>query len=163
MNHNIMSKIILLLAILLGFIVIAVLVMQLSTNSIMREIRGAFFCSDFYVEDWLYVDHPERYADPSINYVVYTRDPTRPNINARYSVVNHSAKTKYIEEIDIDLKLWRVFAWHNFRNGTLWFRYSVAVTDKEGQMITGSLNIPVRLSIERVDGSWVFTDLYEPP
>jgi len=131
----------------------------------MREVRSAFYCPDFYVADYQYDPggSPELYADPEVNYVVYEYDPDKPNIYARYNVTNHSVETKYFDDVDINLKLYRIFTWHNFLKGTLWFRYSVVVTDKDGVRIFGGWDVPVKLTIEKANGKWEITKLYESP
>ena len=125
------------------------ILMQLSTNSIMHEIRAAFYCPDFYVEESVYRPdmYPELYADPNVNYIVYEKDPGRPNLYAHFNITHHSTATKHLEDVNIDLRLSRLFEWHNFNRGTVWIMYSVYVSDKDGNHIFGSKDIPVRLSI----------------
>ena len=158
-------KIIVLILVPVGIITIILCMMQLYTNSIMNEIKSAFYCHDFYVADFQYEPekYPELYADPNVNYVIYKLDPQNPNIFAHYNVTRHSEKTKYLDEVSIDLKLCRVFTWHNFKAGTLWFRYSLTVTDKNGDIITGGWDVPVRMTIKRDDGKWNITSIYEAP
>ena len=152
------------LSLILLFLLV-VITMQVTTNSIMREIKLAFFCPDFYVDENLYdpVQYPELYADPEVNYIVYQDDPAAPNLYAHFNVTNHSEATKHLEDVNIDLKLHRVFALHNFSRGTLWIKYSLYVTDKTGAPITGSANVPVKLTIQKVNQIWTVTDLHETP
>jgi len=139
--------------------------MQIYTNSIIREVKSAFYCPDFYVADQLYDPEkdPDLYANQKVNYIIYKNDTDNPNIFAHFNVTSHSEKTMYLDEVNIDLEIYRVFTWHNFKKGTLWLRYSLVVTDDNDDIITGSWRVPVRLSIERVDGVWLTTSIYESP
>ena len=149
----------------IGFLVIIIFVMQLFTNSIMREIESAFYCPDFYVEESRYdpTGNPDRYAVQDINYIIYQHDSEQPNIHARYNITRHSEETIHLDKVNINLKLYRIFTWHNFIKGTLWFKYTVIVTDKNDVTIFGGYDIPVRLTIERINGRWNVTSLYESP
>ncbi len=145
--------------------VLVIVLMQLGTNSVMREIKDAFYCSDFYVEENQYKPdkYPELYADPNVHYIIYKDNPNKPNLYAHFNITNNSIDTKHLSEVKIDLKLHRIFAWHNFTKGTLWINYSVIVTDKEGNDVYAGVDIPVRLSLQRLNGKWEVTDLYEAP
>jgi hypothetical protein len=158
-----MKMMVLTIIIVIGLFIVICGAMQLYTNSIMREIRSAFYCTDFYVEKHMYnpEKYPELYADPNVNYVIYEYNPENPNIFAHYNITSHSEKTMHLDEVNIDLKLHRLSTWHNFNTGALWLKYSLTVTDKNKEIITGSWNVPVKLAIDRIDGKWVITGLYE--
>ena len=157
-------KLILFLFVPVGIFAVIIIVMQLFTNSVMREIKSAFSSTDFYVEESLYdpEGNPKRYADPDVNYVTYIRDSEKPNIYARYNVTSSHIGNPS-DEVNRELKLFRVFTWHNFQSGKLWFRYTIVVTDKDGNPLYGGWDIPVKLTIERENGAWEITDLYEAP
>jgi hypothetical protein len=144
---------------------LVIVLMQLGTNSIMREIKAAFYCPDFYVQESLYrpTEYPDLYADPNVHYVIYKYDPDKPNIYAHFNITSHSIATKHLDEVNIELKLHRIFTWHNFNKGTLWIKYTVMVSDKKGNHIFGGKDIPVRLSIQKINGKWGVTSLYEAP
>jgi len=166
MKLSTMKKVILILIItLIAICAITIVIMQLYTNSIMRDIKSAFYCSDFYVEESFFKpnEYPDLYADPDVNYVIYKNDPEKPNIYAHFNITSHSVATKHLDQVNIELKLRRIFTWHNFSQGTVWIKYSVYVTDRDGNPIFGSADIPVKLTIQRVDGKWEVTGLYEAP
>ena len=144
---------------------LVVIIMQVNTNGIMDEIERAFFCPDFYVDENRYdpIKYPELYADPTVNYIIYQNDHEVPILYAHFNITSHSKATMHLEDVNIDLKLRRVFALHDFRRGTLWIKYSLFVTDKEGVSITGLKNVPVKLAIQKVNGAWEVIDLYEAP
>jgi hypothetical protein len=143
--------------------VIIVVIMQLDTGSVMRDVRSAFYCPDYYVPDDFY--DQKKYNDPNLNYVVYESDTLWQNIYAYYNITRvlslHSEETRYIDQADIDLKLHRLFTWHNFRRGKLWFIYSIEVTDARRRSVKGAWDIPVKLTIEKVKGVWSVTDIEE--
>jgi hypothetical protein len=158
-------KIALIIRSIIMICVVIVVMMQLDTNSVMRDVRSAFYCPDYYVPDDFY--DPKKYNDPNLNYVVYEADTLWQNIYAYYNVTRylsmHSEETRYIDQADIDLKLHRLFTWHNFRRGKLWFTYSIVVADVRGRHVQGSWDIPVKLTIEKVKGVWSVTDIDEAP
>jgi hypothetical protein len=52
-------------------------------------------------------------------------------------------------------------ALHNFSKGAIWFKYSVQVKNADGEMITGVWGVPVKMYIEKINGHWIVTDIYE--
>lgn len=52
------------------------------------------------------------------------------------------------------------YFWDGKAKTTLWYTYEVS---QNGKRDSGSWNIPVYLTLERVNGNWVVTDHYEPP
>ena len=87
----------------------------------------------------------------------------KPNVYARYSVINHAVGIKHFDEVNINLELKRIITWHNFFKGTLWLKYTVVVTDKSGNRIFGGWDVPVKLTIERSKGTWSITEIFEGP
>jgi hypothetical protein len=146
--------------------VVIVVMMQLETNSIMREVRSAFFCPDYYISDHWY--DPKVDNDPNVNYVVYEEGTLGRNIYAFYNIprylVLRLGKTTSLDQVNIDLKLCRLFAWHNFIRGKLWMAYTLELTGKDGKYINAwGWYPPTKLTIERVNGVWSVTDIDEPP
>ena len=148
------------------FIVIAaiclvvLLLMQFSTNHLMKELEDAFYCTDYYIEESTYNQDPEAYSSvQGKNYIPY--DPNIPNIYAHFNFTGHFSANE--SEIKTDLNLWRIFAWHNFSKGTMWIKYSVEVFNANGERLTGSWDVTVRLSIQKTDGEWVVTHIDEAP
>jgi hypothetical protein len=155
------ERITLLIRSLIMVFAVIVVMMQLDTNSVMRDVRSAFFCPDYYIDDLRY--NPQVYDDLGINYIVYKFGTAKNNIYAHFNVTSHSEETKYLDQVNIDLKLHRLFAWHNFKKGKLWMKYSIEVTDERKNHIQGAWDIPVKLAIEKVNGVWSVTDIDEPP
>jgi hypothetical protein len=160
------EKIALIIRSIIMMCVVIVVMMQLDTNSVMREVRSAFFCPDYHIADFAY--DPEVDNDPNINYVVYEDDTLGQNIYAFYNVTRYIAvrfgNTVSLDQINIDLKLHRLFAWHNFKRGKLWMAYTLELTKKDGEHINASSWYPpTKLTIERVNGVWSVTDIDEPP
>lgn len=143
---------------------IVVLLMQVSTDGVMREIEDAFYCTDYYVSDTLYQPGEPRYSMPGVRYVVYPDDQHNKNLNAHFNLMNYSdSMGRPVRKSDIQLELHRVFAWHNFQKGTLWINYSMEIGKDNGDICTGSWDIPVTIQIEKTDGKWTVTDIYEAP
>jgi len=142
---------------------VIILAMQIDTNSLMKELKDAFYCTDVYITEDVYHEDPQYYDDSNLNYITYKYDPAKPDIFARYNITGGGMILDNSTDVTTDLKLTRIFAWHNFNHGTIWFKYSVYVKDAEGKLIMGSKDIPVRMSIQKVDGAWEVTAIYERP
>ena len=146
--------------IVLSFLILA---MQISTNSLKREIIEAFYCTDIYIDDNTYSKYPEGFTDSNFNYIVYHRDLSKPNIHARYNITGQAISRIGSMEVRTDLKLRQVFSWHNFKQGSFWFTYSVIVYDENGDSITGSMNAPVKMIIIKNNGAWEVIEIFEKP
>lgn len=152
-------RIIVILGIIL-IIVLAVILMQVNTNSIMKEIEDAFYCTDYYIEESIYNENPQAYLNTEgRDYVPY--DSNIPNLNAHFNFTGHFSSNE--SEVTTELKLQRVFAWHNFSKGILWIKYSVEIYNEQGERISGSWDVPVKLSIQKKDGEWIITHIDEAP
>jgi hypothetical protein len=149
-------------ALILLILLIIILLMQVSTNSVMRQVRDAFYSPDYYVSEFYYNYNPEAYADPNTNYIIYPDSQLHRNLYARYNTTQNRG-TRYFDQCHIYLKLNRIFAWHNFKKGSLWFKYTRVVYDFNGNDIFGSKDIPVKLSIEKVNGQWEVVEIKEAP
>jgi hypothetical protein len=145
-----------------GFL-IALILMQVSTDGVMREIEDAFYCTDYYVSDALYRPGAPEYSMPGIRYVVYP-EGQRGNLYAYFNQMVYSGSLgRPFRRSDIHLTLRRVFAWHNFQKGTLWIEYSCEIYKDDGDLCTGSWHIPVTIQIEKDDGKWTVMDIHEAP
>jgi hypothetical protein len=137
--------------------------MQLSTNAIMQRIENAFYCTDYHVDEATSKKSESFIDDMGMKHLLYKKDPEIVNINDYFNKTGDAISIAKTKEINTNLKLQRVFAWHNFNKGTLWIKYSFIATNSSGKTITGSWNVPVKLTIERVNGKWEVTDIHEPP
>ena len=145
----------------IALVIVTLVIMQISTNPILNEMEQAFYCPDYYIERGIYeFEGYSRY--PDMNYIVYDYDSNEPNLFAQYNMTR-CLSGRHMEDVDIDLKLYRIFALHNFDRGYLWINYSVEVADEDGTVITGSWRINVRMDIQRVNGEWTVTRIYERP
>jgi hypothetical protein len=144
------------------FCVLYIVLMQINTNPLMREIESAFYSTDSYVEKSIYEEFPEAFLGD--NYILYQNDPNRYNIYALFNYTARGISFGQTTDVYTNLKLYRVFTWHNFNKGTLWLNFSVGVIDnKKKKLINGAADIPVRLEILKENGVWVVTDFYEAP
>ena len=137
-----------------------ILLMQVSTNSMMEEIEAAFYCKDHYIDEIIFNENPEQFSSSQEkNYIPY--DSNIPNLNAHFNIAGifHSSTDK----VHVELDLRRIFAWHNFYKGTLWIKYSVEVLNENGEIISGSWKVPVKISIQKEAGKWVAIDIDEAP
>lgn len=62
-----------------------------------------------------------------------------------------------------DLTLIRLFVLHNFNNGYIWAYYSYKAYDEDGELITGSSNIPTKWRIHKDNGKWEIVEIFEAP
>ena len=63
---------------------------------------------------------------------------------------------------NVELKLYPIAMIHNFKDGYVWMNYSITITDKSGEIIAGSWDIPIKITLKKVDGIWYLTNIYEP-
>ena len=150
---------------LIIFAVLSILlIMQISTNSLMKRIRDAFLSTDYYIHEFWYNRDPQNYAHPDVNYVIYGDDMLY-NIERYFNKGrgNHRDDLSYV---NITVKLHRVFAIHNFRSGYLWLTYDARRYDREGKLIYGAispLTQPVKMKIQKVDGEWQAMRIWDGP
>jgi hypothetical protein len=151
---NIISKTLILLILLI------IILMQVSTISVMRQVKDAFYSPDYYVSEFKYNYNPKTYADPNTNYIIYPDSQLYRNLYAHFNTTNNRG-TRYIDQCHIYLKLNRIFSWHNFKKGALWFKYTCDVYDFNGNALFGRGDVPVKLFIEKVNGQWEVVKIEE--
>lgn len=81
-------------------------------------------------------------------------------INVRNSL-NDEVKDFSAKEIKEDYHIW-LLPFVNFLNGKIHYIYSYRVS-KNGDLILGSSQIPVTLTIKWENLNWIIVDYYEPP
>lgn len=62
-----------------------------------------------------------------------------------------------------DVKIRRSMVMHNFNRGVMYVCYSCVWYDKNGEIIRGSMDIPAKWNIGKIDGKWVVSDISEAP
>ena len=152
---------------LVVFIVIVVilatviLAMQKSTNDLMREIEYAFYSPVLYIEETVYNRNPEDYS--GLDIIAYLHDPQKPDIYAHFNFTGRAAKLAGSKDVFTDLKLKRVFAWHNFKKGTIWINYTVVVYGlvPNSDPIAGKWGVSAKLSIKKTGDFWEVTGISE--
>lgn len=113
-------------------------IMQLSTNGLMDEIRDAFYCKDYYAyaSGFDPISYPNVYGDPNVHYVVLPDDQYGRDIYSHFNMTNTVKYAKQLENSSIELyDLHRIIALHDFRDGVLYLAYSVQLNDKYGDVI----------------------------
>jgi len=130
-----MKRIKIILAIVMVLVLGVYLVMFLSTNSVMRELRSVFL---------LEVDNSET-AGRAIDFY-----------NQHYRL-----EERGIEIGDIYLRLSRSSVRHNFRTGYIRIVYTHRVDDEDGNLVMGAWGISARLRIEKINGTWEITEVCE--
>ena len=130
-------------------------------NSRAKSNNCSTLCTrEIYVKS--FTEKSKYTKDSNIKYIAYTDEPGRPDIRAHFNLTGCAVVMAKSTDVSTNLKLRRVFAWHDFRKGVVLFKYSVEVRTGEGRILTGSRNILVRLTIKKVDGNWMVTSIYEP-
>ena len=145
----------------IAIFIVCIVVMQQNTDDLMKEIKDAFYCTDIYIDEATYNKDPSLYIDSDFTYIVYQRNTLIPNIYAHYNYTGQAIERTRSKEVKTEIQLKRIFVLHNFSHGTLWIKYSVSITDYSNNPIIGSWDIPVKMSIQKIDGVWKVTDLYE--
>ncbi len=139
-----------------------ILVMQWSTNSIMKEVEKALLSTDYYVTEENYVLEPEKYQNPKINYIIYDPEEHRNDLEVNFNLIDdyNNDLNSDPNQWEINLDLVRMFAWHNFFDGTIWFYYSVDIHDENGKLIFARGKTPYSLKIHRNKDKWIVTDIH---
>ena len=128
-----MKKVKNIVLVVFSIVFIAYLLMVFDTNSLMREVRDAFH--------WR-IDRSETVGKPLHSF----------NMNREHETLGKSR-----------LFLIRLLVIHNFREGWIWAHYTYQSFNEEGQLITGSVCIPTKWRIEKIDGKWEIIDIFEAP
>ena len=146
-------------------VVVIVVCMQLDTNALMKEVEAAFLSKDAYLYDCEYNPdlQPEKYAIPGVNYIVKPISDAGKGKPDLFFLYNSTRYTLGVDEFDADISVHRLFAWHNFKKGILWFEYTRNIKDKEGNILIGSGTASVKLTMEKINGKWEVVDIYERP
>lgn len=137
-------------------------IMQIDTNSLIDEVRMAFSNEDVYVPDYEFdpIAKPKKYAIPGVRYIVFAGGELKTNLVARYNTKRFALG---LDNTSFESSVQRIFALHNFSEGFLWFKYSEKLEDENGKGIISNAGVPVRLTIQKKDGKWAVTDIYEKP
>lgn len=143
------------------FIVIVIMVllfifMQVDTNSIIEEVYDAFYSTDCYLPKSYKDNYPDSYNDkPEVIFIDDNEfnDNIKSHFNWLYDYNN--------ENYTIKLEVKKIYTIHNFRSGYIWLKYSVLVSDKYGDIITESNNIPVKMKIKKEKSIWEATKIFE--
>lgn len=115
--------------------VVVIILMQLSTNSLMREMEGVFLSKQYHITQEEYDTHTVYYETECLNYVIC--DPDTPNLQL-YNTFAHTAQAvrrNMSYDVRTELNLSRMMAWHNFSEGKVWVYYYVSVYDWDGNLI----------------------------
>ena len=143
-----------------------VVMMQITTNSIIRQIEEALVSPVYYMYEDLYEycygPLPES-MNPNIEYVIFTREDPEDLIMGHFNRRRSLPIDIPFEDFIFETEVTRVFAWHNFYKGYLWIKYTCVISLSDGTRDSGSWNIPVKLTIERRGDHWVATDIFELP
>jgi hypothetical protein len=126
----------------------------------MKEIESAFYCKSYYIHESNYPPI-ENYKDTNIKFIEYSDNDYKTNLYAHFNRTNRLREDMYLDQLKIDLKLKRVYTWHNFKSGYLWIKFSADVKDQNGEIISGSGNTPVKMDIKKVNGKWIVTNIDE--
>lgn len=113
--------------------VLVYLVMFLDTNSVKKQVEDAFM--------WR-VD-PSETKGRAINWY------------------NYSVFQKSVELGSANLRLVRLFVWHNFKEGYIWAVYSYQAYDPEGNLITASHLVPTKWKIHKENSQWEIVEIFE--
>ena len=130
-----MKKVRIIVSLIFLALVIIYVAMLLSTNPLMAEVREVFSGD---------VSQSDTEGRAIHGY----------NINKRASSANLG---------DVELTVVRLFVLHNFNNGYIWAFYRYLAYDTEGELITGSWNIPTKWQIQRESGRWEIVKIFEEP
>lgn len=145
------------------------LTMQRATNRIIREIRRAITTADYYVRAEEYENGKENYGrelQENITYIPYEYNDPETNIMQHFSLrsaISPLPEGVSFEDLEFEVKVTRTFAWHNFYEGRIWLRYTAVVYLPDGEILTGSWDIPVYMDIQRQNGKWVALEIWERP
>ena len=141
-----------------------VMLIQVTTNSIIRQIEEALVSPVYYIYEDYYIydlEHFPESIDPNIEYVPFTRKDPEVLIKGHFNKRRLLPEGVAFEDCVFDIKVTRIFAWHNFHEGYLWIMYTCIVSLSDGTIWLSSRNIPVKLTIERRGDHWVATDIFE--
>jgi len=146
------------------FGLVGIILMQINTSWLIRLVREAFYCTDYYIDEasynWIIRNASLK---SNVNYIVYKDNPAQPNLFAHFNISGSASHAVNSNEVSTNLKINRVFAWHSFTKGTVWIRYSIEIYDKNGELITGSWDVPVIISIKKNNDKWEVIQISEPP
>ena len=137
--------------------------MQVTTYQLMNEVKEAFLCEDYYIDEEWYFKYPNNYTNPNVNYVVSKRDnQLSSNIQWWFNKRRHGVSENEAN-VSANLELKRLITLHNFMNGYIWFRYSVKYYDEKGNHLAGAVRILVKMKIHKKDGEWKVVQIWEKP
>lgn len=68
-----------------------------------------------------------------------------------------------VQSLNAELKLFQIASVHNFKTGYVWMKYTLTITDKTGEEVSGSWHVPIKFAVKKIDGQWYITKIYEAP
>ncbi|MBQ6878446.1 MAG: hypothetical protein IJO22_08640 [Oscillospiraceae bacterium] len=143
--------------IVLSFFLLFFSVMQISTFEIYKEIRSTVFDTTDYVDENIFSQEEIKNSNMVLCDMENYPGNIKRNFNYTATAINISGTT----DVVTSLKMFPYVALHNFSKGVVWFKYSVQVKNVDGEMITGVWGVPVKMYIEKINGHWIVTDIYE--
>ena len=134
------------------------LLMQLDTLEVYKEIKNAVFDTNDYIFENSNLSEEKL---KNSNKILYDMENYPGNIKRTFNYTAIAINISGTTDVVTSLKMFPYIALHNFSKGAIWFKYSVQVKNVDGEMITGVWGVPVKMYIEKINGHWIVTDIYE--
>jgi len=141
-------------------IIIHIILMRLNVNNIINDVKKAFNNSDCYITNY---QNDTINKNLEVNYIIYDESQYNQNVNIHFNVANDYPELNF-SNMNVELKINKVFTLHNFRKGYIWFHYMLRTSDENHNQLScyGTSGLyPVKMKIHNENGEWKIVQIWE--